>query len=263
MNNSELGRVQAFLLKHRIAETKAARRNISREEREVATILRDADPQMRTLLEEILDGQGLVLQSFREFDVAGIPAGAMTFVLARKPDTNPPFFGTERLISRMKQLGRYKVSDTEIKIWFTQLWFVLLDLLYTKKNRSPGAMQDWVDTAFNRLVFTDAVKNYINDSVLKMDPASLKTTAIYDALTSTKEGTITQLCSAFLEIMQDASLLERLEEDVYRQSLLFAFEMKMNYDRQLVPLLPALLPFDAASAVLIEEVEEVAHGNNH
>lgn len=263
MNNSELGRVQAFLLKHRIAETKSARRNISREEREVATILREADPQMRSLLEEILDGQGLVLQSFREFDVSGIPAGAMAFVLARKPDSNPPFFGTERLVARMKQLGRYKASDTEIKIWFTQLWFILLDLLYTKKNRSPGALQDWVDTAFNRAVFTEAVKNYINDSVLKVDPNTLKTTTIYDALTSAKEGTITQLCTAFLEIMEEAGLLERLQEDVYRQSLLFAFEMKMNYDRQLVPLLPALSPFDSASTILIEEVEEAANGDNH
>lgn len=263
MNNSDLGRVQAFLLKHRLAETKSARRNLSREEREVATILRDADPQMRTLLEEILDGQGVVLQSFREFDVAGIPVGATAFVLARKPDSNPPFFGTERLISRMKQIGKYRASDTDVKIWFTQLWFILLDLLYTKKNRSPGALQDWVDTAFNRTVFTDAVKNYINDSVLKVDPASLKTTAIYNTLTAAKEGTITQLCTAFLEIMEDAGLLEGLQEDVYRQSLLFAFEMKMNYDRQLVPLLPALSPFEAASTILIEEVEEAANGDNH
>ena len=100
--------------------------------------MRDADPQMRALLEEILDGQGVVLQSFREFDVAGIPVGATAFVLARKPDSNPPFFGTERLISRMKQIGKYRASDTDVKIWFTQLWIFLLDLLYTNKNLSPG-----------------------------------------------------------------------------------------------------------------------------
>jgi hypothetical protein len=120
-----------------------------------------------------------------------------------------------------------------------------------------------VDTAFNRAVFTEAVKNYINDSVLKVDRNTLRTTTIYDALTSAKEGTITQLCTAFLEIMEEAALLERLQEDVYRQSLLFAFEMKMNYDRQLVPLLPALSPFDSASTILIEEVEESTNGDNH
>lgn len=264
MNNSELGRVQAFLLKHRIAETKSGRgRNISREEREVATILRDADQDRRTQLEEILDGQGMVLQSFRDYDVSGIATGATAFVLARKPDSAPPFFGTERLIWRMKQLGKYRATDTEVKIWFTQLWFVLLDLLYTKKNRSPGALQDWVETAFERQVFTDAVKNYVNDVVLKMDPATLRTRAIYDTLTAVKEGTLAQLCSAFLEIMEDANLLEKLQEDVYRQSLLFAVELKMNYDRQLVPLLPALSPFEAASEILIEKVEGGGNGVNH
>jgi hypothetical protein len=39
--------------------------------------------------------------------------------------------------------------------------------------------------------------------------------------------------------------------------------MKMNYDRQLVPLLPALSPFESASTILIEEVEEAVNGDNH
>jgi hypothetical protein len=264
MNNSELGRAQAFLLKFRIAETKSGRgRNISREEREVAGILSGADQERLAQLEEILDGQGMMLQSFRTFDVPGIATGATTFVLARKPDADSPFFGTDRLIWRMKQLGKYRATDTEVKIWFTQLWFVLLDLLYTKKNRSPGAIQDWLETAFDRQVFTDAVKNYINDTVLKMDPATLKSRSIYDTLTGLKEGTVAQICTAFLEVMEEASLLERLQEDTYRQSLVFAVEMKMNYDRQLVPLLPALSPYDAAAEVLIENVEEVGNGTNH
>lgn len=253
MNNSDLGRAQAFLLRHRYAETKSSRRNVSKEEREIATMLRDADPQMRALLEEIFDGQGLLLKSFREFDVTGIPAGATAFILARKPDSTPPFFGTDRLVARMRQVGHFKPSDSDAKIWFTQLWFILLDLLYTRKNRSPNEMQEWVDTALTRTVFIDTVKNYLNDQVRKIDPATLKTTAVYDTLTSVKEGTVAQLCNAFLDLMADAGLLEEIEADVYRQSLLFAFEMKLNHDRQLSPLLPSAKPFDSASAVLIEE----------
>lgn len=265
MNNSDLGRVQAFLLKHRYAETKSARRNISKDEREIAALLREADPSMRALLEEILDGQGLLLQSFRELDVAGIPFGATAFVLARKPDSNPPFLGTEQLVARMKQIGRYNCSDAQAKIWFTQLWFILLDLLYTRKNRSPNSMQEWVNTAFSRAVFIEAVKNYLNDQVRKIDPGTLQTRAVYDTLTSpsVKEGTVTQLCNAFLELMEGASLLEEIEEDVYRQSLLFAFEMKLNYDRQLAPLLPSESAFGSASAVLIEEFQGETNGQDH
>lgn len=254
MNNSDLGRAQAFLLRRRYAETKSSRRNVSKEEREIATMLRDADPQMRALLEEIFDGQGLLLKSFREFDVAGIPAGATVFILARKPDSNPPFFGTDRLVARVKQVS-HKLSDADAKVWFTQLWFILLDLLYTRKSRSPNEMQEWVDTALTRAVFINTVKDYLNGQVRKIDPSTLKTTVVYDTLTSSsiKEGTIAQMCNAFLDLMIDAGLLEEIAADVYRQSLLFAFEMKLNYDRQLAPLLPSAAPFDSASAVLIEE----------
>lgn len=257
MNNSDLGRVQAYLLRHRHAETKSARRNINREEREVATMLRDADSSMRTLLEEIFDGQGLELKSFNEFEAAGIQVGATVFVLARKPDSNPPFWGTEKLIARMMQV-RGGIDKDDAKIWFTQLWFILLDLLYTRKNRSPNSLQDWVETTFGKDIFVDAVKEYINDHVRKIDPSTLKTDAVYKALTSQKEGTVTQLCNAFLELMADAGLIDAIGQDGYRQTLLFAYEMKMNYDRQLAILLPNTYPFLSASTMLVDDTENEA-----
>jgi hypothetical protein len=260
VNNSDLGRVQAYLLRHRYAETKSARRNISKEERDVATMLRGADASMRTLLEEIFDGQGLELKSFNEFEAAGVPIGATVFVLARKPDFTPPFFGTEKLIARMRQVRRGIGSDAEAKIWFTQLWFILLDLLYTRKSRGPNALQDWVETSFAKNVFVDVVKEYINDHVRKIDPSTLKTDAVYKVLTNTelKEGTVSQLCNAFLELMVDAGLLDLVGQDSYRQTLLFAYEMKMNYDRQLAKLLPGADPYLSASTLLIVETESEA-----
>lgn len=260
MNNSDLGRVQAYLLRHRYVETKSARRNISKEEREVATMLRDADISIRILLEEIFDGQGLELKSFNEFEAAGIPLGATVFVLARKPDFTPPFFGTEKLIARMRQVSRAIGSDAEAKIWFTQLWFILLDLLYTRKNRGPNALQDWVETTFTKAVFVDAVKEYLNDHVRKIDTSTLKTDAVYKVLTNPnlKEGTVSQLCNAFLELMADAGLLDVMGQDSYRQTLLFAYEMKMNYDRQLAELLPNADPFLSASTLLVIDTENEA-----
>lgn len=258
MDNSDLGRVQAYLLRHRHAETKSIRRNISREEREVATMLRDADSAMRTLLEEILDGQGLMLKSFNEFDAAGIPVGAMVFILARKPDSDPPFFGTEKLISRMLQMRGGITKESEAKIWFTQLWFILLDLLYTRKNRSPNSLQDWMETTFAKDIFIDAVKEYINDHILKIDRSTLSTDAVYKTLTGQKEGTISQLCHAFLELMADAGLINEMEPGSYRQTLLFAYEMKTNYDRQLEPLLPKADAFLSASTLLVDQTENKA-----
>lgn len=255
MNNSDMGRVHAYLLRHRFIETKSSRRNVSRDEREIATLLRDADAAMRNQFEEFLDGQGLQLVAFTSFDVKGIASGATVFMLARKPDSAPPFWGTERLVSRMLQVRGIN-NDAEARIWFTQLWFLLLDLLYTRKNRSPNAMQDWVDTTFVKEVFIDAVKDYLNDQVRKIDPATLEVDRVYKTLTGLKEGAIAQVCNAFLELMVDAGLAEEVSKDAYRQSLLFAYEMKTLFDRQLAPLLPAQDQFAAATQILVERTEE-------
>lgn len=255
MNNSDMGRVHAYLLRHRFIETKSGRRNVSREEREIATLLRDADFAMRRQFEEILDGQGLQLVAFTSFDVKGIASGATVFMLARKPDSAPPFWGTERLVSRMLQVRGIN-NDAEAKTWFTQLWFVLLDLLYTRKNRSPNAMQDWVDTTFTKEVFIDAVKDYLNDQVRKIDPGTLEVDQVYKTLTSLKTGAEAQVCNAFLELMLNAGLIEEVNKDAYRQSLLFAYEMKTNFDRQLAHLLPSLDQLAAATEILVERTEE-------
>lgn len=255
MNNSDMGRVHAYLLRHRFIETKSGRRNVSRDEREIATLLRDADFAMRRQFEEILDGQGLQLVAFTSFDVKGIASGATVFMLARKPDSAPPFWGTERLVSRMLQVRGIN-NDAEAKTWFTQLWFVLLDLLYTRKNRSPNAMQDWVDTTFTKEVFIDAVKDYLNDQVRKIDPGTLEVDQVYKTLTSLKTGAEAQVCNAFLELMLDAGLIEEVNKDAYRQSLLFAYEMKTNFDRQLAHLLPSLDQLAAATEILVERTEE-------
>lgn len=255
MNNSDMGRVHAYLLRHRFIETKSGRRNVSREEREIAILLRDADFAMRRQFEEILDGQGLQLVAFTSFDVKGIASGATVFMLARKPDSAPPFWGTERLVSRMLQVRGIN-NEPEAKTWFTQLWFVLLDLLYTRKNRSPNAMQDWVDTTFSKEVFIDAVKDYLNDQVRKIDPGTLEVDQVYKTLTSLKTGAEAQVCNAFLELMMDAGLIEDVNKDAYRQSLLFAYEMKTNFDRQLATLLPSIDQLAAATEILVERTED-------
>lgn len=251
MNNSEMGRVHAWLLRYRIVESRSGRRVISKGEREIAGLLLNADYATRRQFEEILEGQGLQLVTLTSLDAKGIASGATVFMLARKPDSAAPFWGTERIVSRMLQVKGVN-NEAECRIWFTQLWFLLLDLLYTRKNRSPHAMQDWVETTFVKEVFIDAVKDYLNDHVRKIDPSTLETDRIYRTLTGPKEGGVTMACNAFLELMVDASLLDAIDEDTYRQSLLFAYEMKNNFDRQLKALLPAQDLFKASTDILVE-----------
>lgn len=255
MNNSELGRVQAYLLRHRMASTHALRKTIGKEEREVAVMLRDADVSRIRLLAEILDGQGYLLIQMTAGDAVGIPEGATVFMLPRKPDFESPLFGTEHLAAMMRVRGVN--SDTAAKTWYVQLWFVLMDILYTRRCRSPQAIQDWVDTPFKKTIFIDSVREYINDVVRKIDVSTLPDRSVWDILTSPKDGSIAQICAAFLELMCEASLLEEVEADTtYRQTLLFAQEVRLNYDRQLASVILPADPFSAASTVLIEESED-------
>jgi len=253
MNNYELGRVQSYLLRHRYIETKSTRRNISREEHEAATLLRDADASMRNMLSEILDGQGLLLQQFSYTEVPGIPIGATVFALLRKPDSTPPFFGIEKLLARMKR-GSIK-TDAEAKIWFVQIWFSHLDLIYTSKNRAPAEMLKYVDAIFTRDVLVEAVRSYINDYVCKLDPTGISNDAVYKPLMDAKEGTIKLAVTGFLELVTEAGLLSSTDGDIYRQTLLSAAEMKNNYDRQLAPLMPTTAVMQAARDILIQEEE--------
>lgn len=250
MNNHDLGKVHAYLLRHRYVETKSNRRNISKDERDVATLLRDADPDMKILLREILNGQGLELVQFGEFDVAGIPSGATVFLIARLPDTAPSIFGTDALVSRMRQVRGIQ-SDTAAKIWFVQLWFIHLDLIYSRRNRGPHEMQDYVSAVFTRDTLIDATRDYINDQVRKTDQATLDDETVYRALTSLKEGSVADIVNAFLELLVDAGLLEKNNDDSYRQTLLSAYEMKANYDRQLSSLMPSDDIAESATNLLI------------
>lgn len=256
MNNHDLGRAHAYLLRHRYVETKSNRRNISKDEREVATLLRDADPEMKVLLREILNGQGLELVQFGEFDVTGIPSGATVFIIARLPDTTPSIFGTDTLDARMRQV-RGVQSDTAAKVWFVQLWFIHLDLIYSRRNRGPHEMQDYVGAVFTRDTLIDATRNYINDQVRKIDLSTLEDDTVYRTLTLLKEGSVADAVNAFLELLVNAGLLEKNSDDTYRQTLLSAYEMKANYDRQLSSLMPANDIGESATNLLIHDEEMV------
>ncbi|WP_422980248.1 hypothetical protein [Undibacterium sp. Ji49W] len=208
---------------------------------------------MRNLLAEILDGQGLQLRQWGDTEVPGIPVGATVFALLRKPDSTTPFFGLEKLLTRMRK-GSIK-TDAEAKIWFVQIWFVHLDLIYTSKNRAPAEMLKYVDAIFEREILIESVRAYVNDLVRKLDPDSISNNVIYKTLTDTSDGTIKLAVIGFLELLTEAGLLSTTDEDVYRQTLLSAAEMKLNFDRQLAPLMPSSDVAQASFTLLIQEEE--------
>jgi hypothetical protein len=81
MSSFEMGRVSAFLLKHRKVEEKSDRRTIPREERDIAELLREAPVDSARFLEELMNGYGFGLTTLTSYDIAGIPLGAKVTLL--------------------------------------------------------------------------------------------------------------------------------------------------------------------------------------
>lgn len=130
-------------------------------------------------------------------------------------------------------------QPTAARIWFTQIWLLHLDLLYTQIDRSPSERGRWLNASFTRQMLQDAVHAFINDRVRKLNATQLENSEVYDVLCAEKGTEISKRVKRFLDLMCKGGLLEERDEGAYRQTLLSAVEMKENYDRSLAPLMLA------------------------
>jgi hypothetical protein len=84
MTPYEMGRINAFLIKHRKLEDRQDKRGMQRDEKDLAAVLREASMENIRDLEELVSGQGFVLVTLSSFDVAGIGPGARVYLLPRR-----------------------------------------------------------------------------------------------------------------------------------------------------------------------------------
>jgi hypothetical protein len=232
MTPYETGRISAFLLKYRKVEDRQDKRSGPREERDIAALLREASIDAMRDLEEQMNGHGFELATLTSFDIAGIGAGARVYLLIRKPDASCMLLDTARCAERMEPAaGR----TTAAKIWFTQIWLLHLDLLYTQRDRSPAERNLWLDATFTREMLEQAVREHVNDFVRRLNPQDMAQNDVYKVLTAEKGTMIARYVGRFLELMCETGMLEDKGSGVYRQSMLSAVEMKENYGRLLEP----------------------------
>ena len=229
-----MGRISAFLLKHRKLEDRRDKRGLQREEKDLATLLREASMENMRDLEEMLSGYGFLLVTLTGFDVTGVGQGSHVYLLVRQSNNACPLLDAGRLVERMEPSnGR----ATAAKIWFTQIWLIHLDLLYTQRDRGPHERNKWIDATFTKEMLEQAVRQHINGYVRRLNPADLQATDVYDVLTSEKGTDIVRYTKRFLDLMCESGMLEERGEGVFRQSLLSAVEIKENFDRTLAPLM--------------------------
>lgn len=245
MTPFDMGRISAFLITHRKIEHRTDKKGLQREERDLAAILAEASIENMRDLEELMSGQGFSLITLASFDTPGIGQGARVYLLARRADSQCPLIDIGRLASHMEPGGR----ATTGKIWFTQIWLIHLDLLYTQRDRGPQERNKWLDATFTREMLEQGVREHINSYVRRLNPAELANNEVYDVLTSEKGAAIARYTKRFLDLMCEGGMLEERSDGVYRQSLLSAVEIKENFDRTLAPLMVAASESPASAAL--------------
>jgi hypothetical protein len=233
MTPFEMGRVSAFLLKHRKIEDRTDKRGLRKDERDLAELLRHAPLDALTDLGELLNGYGFELFTLTSTDILGIGAGERVHILARKPNIECPLLDLGRAVERMQPASGKVTSG---KIWLTQFWLLHLDLIYYQKDRSPEERNKWMDATFTLDQLIQLMRDHINGSVRRLNPEQVQGNEVYEALTSEKGTDIPKYARRFLDLMCDCGLLDHKGNDVYRQTLLSAVEMKENYGRVLAPL---------------------------
>lgn len=238
MSPFEMGRVSAFLLKHRRVEEKSDRRAITREERDIAELLREAPLDSTRFLEELVNGYGFELTTLHSFDIAGIPPGTKVTLLIRRTNSECPLLDTGRLVERMT--SERKVGKA--KIWFTQIWLIHLDLMYTVRDRGPQERGRWLEATFTEEQLAEALSEHFKGYVRRLNPAEMEQSEVYQVLMAEKGQDRARYVKKFLEIMVDSGMLDSLGSGTFRQSLLSAVEMKCNYDRVLGPMMLDLQP---------------------
>lgn len=234
MTPYEMGKVSAFLLKHRRIEERSQRRPIQREERDLSEILREAAVDEMRALEEMMAGFGFELTMLTAFDVKGIAPGTRAYMLVRQTNATCPLLESPKVIEVMTP-GATKTGIA--KIWFTQIWLLHLDLMYSAKDRGPHERNQWLESGFTKEQLIAAVRAHINGFVHKLNPEIGDTSEVYKVLCAEKGQDLPRYVGRFLTLMVNAGMLEEIAVDSYRQSLLAAVEMKSNYDRVLAPLM--------------------------
>lgn len=262
MTPYEMGRICAFLVKHRKLEDRQDKRGLQREEKDLAGVLREASIESHRDLEDMISGLGFSLIALSSFDIPGIGQGSRVYLAARRSDSPCGLLDANRLVERMDpSAGR----ATAAKVWFTQIWLIHLDLLYTQRDRGPHERNKWIEATFTREMLEQAMKDHINGHVRRLNPVELSSSDVYDILTAEKGTDIARYTKRFLDLMSEAGLLDERGDGVYRQSLLSAVEMKENFDRTLSPLMleaaaedsPARAPLASLARDLLTRSEDL------
>lgn len=236
MNVEEMGRVHAFLLGHRMVETKPVGRRIREHERDIAAILAHADPEELSSFYAFLGAQGFTLVAHDDTSMPGVPTGGRVWLLVRSARENPPsYLTTERIHAGLKR----RATDTHqaTTIWFLHIWLNCLALLYTLPGRGVSEVSRFHEISFKRQMLEDAVRQHI-EQIRRTGIEGGAAAQVVETLVSETGRDIPRRIGNFLNLMCESGLLQESDSDEYRQTLLGAIEIAQSFNHALATLHP-------------------------
>lgn len=267
MNMTEMGEVYAYLLRHRIAETRSqgGRRRASQTgllaERDAAVILQEADEEQLTNFRAFLSGQGLQLAVYDSADYPGIPPGGQIYMLLRNPEAElPVMFSQRQVLHKLKIRNESKETTA---VWFIHLWLLMLGLLYTRSNRSLSDVSLYQNAVFSQEELVEILRNHLetirrsghyqhnqDDNTPENAPRQLA------ILLAEKGEDINRRVKNFIDVLLDANHLQAKGDKVFQQTLLGALEVEQTGFSHL----RHLIPDDIAQRVVnLSEAADVRH----
>lgn len=233
MQWSEVGEVQAYLLRHRVVESHPQRRRRAGEERIAALLKRAENTEAMLALQQIFEGQGLELIRYDSADMPGIFQGGEIWLLARHPDQNPPqYFAREYVLDQLNL--RQQESQAAAGVWFLHIWLMYLGLVYTYTNRGISEISRYQDARFPYSRLVSAVRDHCEGlRSTRIDDANAR--GVVEILTDTQGSDLERRVAAFCRLMVESGLIERVDAEgeddaVYCQTLLGAVEVARNYE---------------------------------
>lgn len=229
MDAEELGQVVAYMLQHRIVETKPLWGRTNDEERTIARLLLALAPEERRTLERMFVGMRYVFADFDALSVPALPRGARVFLIARDlGNGNPSGVLSSKVITEgMRQRSNEPIRESAA--WFVHLWLVHLELIYSEKDRSPSEMQRFAEGLFDFDVLLERMRTHLEDMRRRVDRNVVPVDAIFRVFEGASHHEVERRCRHFVKLMVNGKLLAVLNKDQYQQTLLSAFEIKRNY----------------------------------
>lgn len=230
IDGQAIGEAQAYLLEHRMVETKPVGRKISSRERAVADTLMGMDYDATTFFNDMLSAQGFMLEHFSYTDMRGIPIKGRVWLLVRDPHQTCPSYISSRQVIEGLSLNAEPIESSSV--WFLHIWLIYMTVTYTNTKRVVTEVSGYLDANFTKEQLVKAVSEHV-EKIRGITVEGGINQKVFSILDSEKGKDIPKRVTRFLKALERSKLIRETESDSYEQTLLGAFEIANSYPRTL------------------------------